>query len=169
MFKFKSILLAISLIVLVGCKNDDEGKIEFNPEVVTQNAGNLEMFSATIYGKLVLPDIRKEDFTFGFEYSTDQAFSALKLKRVECAFYNTQNGNMFSSSLTNLTMATAYYYRAYISYKGVTYYGDVMTFTTKGVEVITGDMDPSTFEVTSKVEMGADFNKIRFGLCFGAT
>ena len=169
MFKFKYILLAISLIVLVGCKNDDEGKIEFNPDVVTQNAGNLEMFSATIYGKLVLPDIRKEDFTFGFEYFTDQAFSALKLKRVECAFYNTQNGNMFSSSLTNLTMATAYYYRAYITYKGVTYYGDVMTFTTKGVEVITGDMDPSTFEVTSKVEMGADFNKIIYGLCFGAT
>ena len=169
MTKYKSLLLAILLIVFAGCEKEKEGKIEFDPEAVTQEVESLEMFSATIYGKLVLPDIRKEDFTFGFEYSTDQAFSALKLKRVECAFYNTQNGNMFSSSLTNLTMGTAYYYRAYITYKGVTYYGDVMTFTTKGVEVTTGDMDPSTFEVTSKVAMGSDFEKIRYGLCFGET
>ena len=168
-FSRKTLLLAILVIGFAGCGKEDEGKIEFDPEAVTQEVGNLEMFSATLYGKLVLPDIKKDEFTFGFEYSTDQAFSALKLKRVECAFYNTQNGNMFSSSLTNLTMGTAYYYRAYITYKGVTYYGDVMTFTTKGVEVTTGDMDPSTFEVTSKVAMGSDFEKIRYGLCFGET
>ena len=169
MFKIKSLLLAILLTVFAGCEKENEGKIEFDPEAVTQSVGNLEMFSATIYGKLVLPDIKQEEFTFGFEYSTDQTFSAIKLKRVECTFYNTQNGNMFSSSLTKLTMATEYYYRAYIIYKDKTYYGEIMSFTTKGVEVITGDMDPSTFEVTSRVEMGADFEKIRYGLCFGTT
>ena len=167
--KYKSLLLAILLIVFAGCEKENEGKIEFDPEAVTQEAGKLEMFSATIYGKLVLPNISKEDFTFGFEYSTDQSFSTSKTKKLQCVFYNAQNGNVFNSALTNLTMGTVYYYRAYITYKDITYYGDVMTFTTKGVSVVTGEMDPDTYEVTSKVEMGADFERIRYGLCFGAS
>ena len=162
------ILLSAIALALMSCKNE-EGKITFDPEAVTQNSGNLEMFTATIYGKLVLPDIKPEDFTFGFEYSTDEAFSSSKSRKVQCVFYNTQNENMFSSVLSNLTMATQYYYRAYIIYKEVTYYGDVMTFTTKGVSVITGDMNPETYEVTSKVEMGTDFERVRYGLCFGPT
>ncbi|MBR4842774.1 MAG: hypothetical protein IK006_06760, partial [Bacteroidaceae bacterium] len=169
MTNYKSLLLAILLTVFAGCEKENEGKIEFDPEAVTQSAGNLEMFSATIYGKLVLPDIKQEEFTFGFEYSTDRSFGAMQSKKVQCAFYNTQNENRFSSSLKNLKMATEYYYRAYIIYKDKTYYGEIMSFTTKGVEVVTGDMDPSTFEVTSRVEMGADFEKIRYGLCFGIT
>ena len=167
--KYRSLLLAILVIVFAGCEKEKEGKIAFDPEAVTQNVGNLEMFTATIYGKLVLPDIKPEDFTFGFEYSTDEAFSSSKSRNVRCAFYNTQNENMFSSVLSNLTMATLYYYRAYIIYKDVTYYGEVKSFTTKGVEVITGEMDPVTYEVTSRVEMGADFERIRYGLCFGAS
>ncbi|MBR6369638.1 MAG: hypothetical protein IKS24_01005 [Bacteroidaceae bacterium] len=168
--KYKSFLLAIILIVFAGCEDkENEGKIEFDPEAVTQSVGNLEMFTATIYGKLVLPDIKQENFTFGFEYSTDETFSSMKLKRVECVFFNSQMENMFSSTLKNLAMATEYYYRAYITYKGVTYYGEMKSFVTKGVEVVTGDMDPDTYEVTSKVEMGADFERVRYGLCFGAT
>ena len=162
------ILLSAIALALMSCKNE-EGKIAFDPEAVTQNSGNLEMFTATIYGKLVLPDIKPEDFTFGFEYSTDEAFSSSKSRKVQCVFYNTQNENMFSSVLSNLTMATQYYYRAYIIYKDVTYYGEVKSFTTKGMDVITGDMDPATYEVTSRVEMGADFERVRYGLCFGPT
>ena len=127
--KYRSLLLAILVIVFAGCEKEKEGKIAFDPEAVTQNVGNLEMFTATIYGKLVLPDIKPEDFTFGFEYSTDEAFSSSKSKNVRCAFYNTQNENMFSSVLSNLTMATQYYYRAYIIYNKVTYYGEVESFT----------------------------------------
>ena len=167
--RYKTLLPAILMVVFAGCEKDKEGKIESDPKAVTQSVGNIEMFTATIYGKLVLPDIKPEDFTFGFEYSTDEAFSSSKSKNVRCAFYNTQNENMFSSVLSNLTMATQYYYRAYIIYNKVTYYGEVKSFTTKGIEVVTGDMDPATCEVTSRVEMGADSEKARYGLCYGTS
>ena len=83
MTKYKSLLLAILLIVFAGCEKEKEGKIEFDPEAVTQEVESLEMFSATIYGKLVLPDIRKEDFTFGFEYSVRKSVDSVLSVRLK--------------------------------------------------------------------------------------
>ena len=66
-------------------------------------------------------------------------------------------------------MGTEFFYRAYVTYKDVTYYGEIKSFTTVGVEVRTGDIDPDNFTVTSSAGMGNDVKSVRFGICYGPT
>ena len=167
MKKFRYLSLAILALIFVGCDNENDDPVVADPEAVTQDVIDLGMYSVTMSGSLVLSDIKKEDIAFGFEYSTDNSFSGPATKKVKCPLYDADFA--FKIPLTNLPMGTEFFYRAYVTYKDVTYYGEIKSFTTVGVEVVTGDIDPDNFTVTSSAGMGNDAKSVRFGICYGPT
>ena len=167
MKKFRYLSLAILALIFVGCDNENDDPVVADPEAVTQDVIDLGMYSVTMSGSLVLSDIKKEEIAFGFEYSTDNSFSGPATKKVKCPLYDADFA--FKIPLTNLPMGTEFFYRAYVTYKDVTYYGEIKSFTTVGVEVITGDIDPDNFTVTSSAGMGNDAKSVRFGICYGPT
>ena len=167
MRKLKYLSLAILALFFVGCDNENDDPVVADPEAVTQDVIDLGMYSVTMSGSLVLSDIKKEEIAFGFEYSTDNSFSGPATKKVKCPLYDADFA--FKIPLTNLPMGTEFFYRAYVTYKDVTYYGEIKSFTTVGVEVVTGDIDPDNFTVTSSAGMGNDAKSVRFGICYGPT
>ena len=167
MIKFRYLSLAILALFFVGCGDENDDPVVADPEAVTQGVIDLGMYSVTMSGSLVLSDIKKEEIAFGFEYSTDNSFSGPATKKVKCPLYDADFA--FKIPLTNLPMGTEFFYRAYVTYKDVTYYGEIKSFTTVGVEVTTGDIDPDNFTVTSSAGMGNDAKSVRFGICYGPT
>ena len=167
MRKFRYLSLAILALIFIGCDNENDDPVVADPEAVTQDVIDLGMYSVTMSGSLVLSDIKKEEIAFGFEYSTDNTFSGPATKKVKCPLYDADFA--FKIPLTNLPMGTEFFYRAYVTYKDVTYYGEIKSFTTVGVEVVTGDIDPDNFTVTSSAGMGNDAKSVRFGICYGPT
>jgi hypothetical protein len=167
MKKFRYLSLAILALIFIGCDNENDDPVVADPEAVTQDVIDLGMYSVTMSGSLVLSDIKKEEIAFGFEYSTDNSFSGPATKKVKCPLYDADFA--FKIPLTNLPMGTEFFYRAYVTYKDVTYYGEIKSFTTVGVEVTTGDIDPDNFTVTSSAGMGNDAKSVRFGICYGPT
>jgi hypothetical protein len=167
MKKFRYLSLAILALIFIGCDNENDDPVVADPEAVTQDVIDLGMYSVTMSGSLVLSDIKKEEIAFGFEYSTDNSFSGPATKKVKCPLYDADFA--FKIPLTNLPMGTEFFYRAYVTYKDVTYYGEIKSFTTVGVEVRTGDIDPDNFTVTSSAGMGNDAKSVRFGICYGPT
>ena len=167
MKKFRYLSLAVLALIFVGCGDENDDPVVADPEAVTQGVIDLGMYSVTMSGSLVLSDIKKEEIAFGFEYSTDNSFSGPATKKVKCPLYDADFA--FKIPLTNLPMGTEFFYRAYVTYKDVTYYGEIKSFTTVGVEVTTGDIDPDNFTVTSSAGMGNDAKSVRFGICYGPT
>jgi hypothetical protein len=167
MKKFRYLSLAVLALIFIGCDNENDDPVVADPEAVTQDVIDLGMYSVTMSGSLVLSDIKKEEIAFGFEYSTDNSFSGPATKKVKCPLYDADFA--FKIPLTNLPMGTEFFYRAYVTYKDVTYYGEIKSFTTVGVEVVTGDIDPDNFTVTSSAGMGNDAKSVRFGICYGPT
>ena len=96
-------------------------------EVTTNEATNVTATSATLNGS-----VTKQSWTTitsrGFEW-----------RRTSDSFYTASNPTSWSTYSTSLTMAcnlsgldpsTSYTYRAFITYGGITYYGNEVTFTT---------------------------------------
>lgn len=61
-------------------------------------------------------------------------------------------GNIFTVSFSNLAPETEYKYRSFVTYGGVTYYGNkYKTFTTKEVQALTSAAEVSDITITSAV------------------
>ena len=94
-----------------------------DPTVSTGSVSNVTQTTSTISGTITNPDnvtITERGFELTTVSSGDQATITVA-----------GSGNTFSSNLTNLTPATDYAYRAFITFNGTTVYGDEMTFTTE--------------------------------------
>ena len=102
---------------------DDDGSgpwIPTTPTVVTDPATNLTQTTATLNGTVTNPD-NLTITPMGFEWKEASAF-----------MYNVVNvtGTALTHNLSDLTAGTQYTYRAFITYNGMTYYGEDVTFTT---------------------------------------
>ena len=96
------------------------GPIVTTPTVVTDAASNITQTSATMNGTVTNPD-NVSVTPMGFEW-----------KEASAIMYNIANvtGSTLSYDLDNLTPGTTYSYKAFITYNGLTYYGDEVSFTT---------------------------------------
>ena len=102
---------------------DDNGAGPWNPTtptVVTDPATNVTQTTATLNGTVTNPD-NVSVTPMGFEWKESSAI-----------MYNVVNvtGSALTHDLSNLTAGTQYTYRAFITYNGMTYYGEDVTFTT---------------------------------------
>ena len=102
---------------------DDDGAgpwIPTTPTIVTDPATNVMQTTATMNGTITNPD-NLTVTPMGFEW-----------KEASALMYNIVNvtGATLTHNLNGLTPNTQYTYRAFITYNGMTYYGEDVTFTT---------------------------------------
>ena len=96
------------------------GPVVTPPTVATDAATNITQTSATLNGTVTNPD-NVSVTPMGFEWKESSAI-----------MYNVANvtGSTLAYTLDNLTPGATYSYRAFITYNGMTYYGEEMSFTT---------------------------------------
>ena len=102
---------------------DDDGAgpwIPTTPTVVTDPATNVTQTTATMNGTVTNPD-NVSVTPMGFEWKESSAIAYTVV---------TVTGSALTHSLSNLTAGTQYTYKAFITYNGMTYYGNEVTFTT---------------------------------------
>ena len=94
---------------------------------VLSAAMDITGMSATIGGTIVPPSGTASDLEYGFQYSTSSDFSSeVTSKKIT----EMDPENNFSISISSLVPGTSYYYRSYITMKGVYAYGEIKDFTT---------------------------------------
>ena len=96
-------------------------------------ASEIAVVAATISGTVSLASGTASDLEYGFQYCTSDNFSSdvvsKKIKEID-------SENKFSTQIASLVPMTTYYYRSYIKMNGVYGYGEIMSFTTKGITPI---------------------------------
>lgn len=107
--------------------------------VKTYEATDVGATVAHVEGELMTKDAMLEGERFGFCYNTTGNPDE-NSPGAYGTFKSTSTPN-FTWDMTNLEPETTYYYRAYVTYKGKTYFGEVMTFTTEGEGIMTLDCD----------------------------
>ena len=90
----------------------------------TWDASGVEAASATMNAKLDLTDIISESISYGFFWGTSESSLNSDFKCSEI------KDNAISASLTNLSQATQYWYKAYVKLNDQSFYGEVKTFIT---------------------------------------
>ena len=90
----------------------------------TWDASGVEATSATMNAKLDLTDIISESISYGFFWGTSESSMNSDFKCSEI------KDNAISASLTNLSQATQYWYKAYVKLNNQSFYGEVKTFIT---------------------------------------
>lgn len=92
--------------------------------VVTGNASNITMNSATLEGQITANGCSSVT-AYGFEYSTTSGFTSGTV-----AASTNLSATNFSADISGLTPATTYYYKAFATNDGGTVYGAERSFTT---------------------------------------
>lgn len=103
--------------------------------VKTLDVTDVGATSAHAEGELINENMLKENESFGFYYDTKSNPDESSLCVVG-TFTNTST-SAFSCDMLDLEPETTYYYRAFITYNGVYYWGDIRSFRTLPVKVIT--------------------------------
>ena len=99
-----------------------------NPTVSTSTVSNIGQTAATLNATIKNPD-GVAITAKGFELKATQGGTYVQVA-------GTGAGNAFSANLSALSPSTSYTYKAYITYNGITVYGNELTFNTlaQGVE-----------------------------------
>ena len=97
---------------------------------ILNDAADITSVSVIIGGTIVPPFGTASDLEYGFQYSTSSDFSSgVTSKKIT----DIDSENRFSMPIASLVPQKAYYYRSYIKMNGVYGYGDIKSFTTKGI------------------------------------
>ncbi|MCQ2271075.1 MAG: fibrobacter succinogenes major paralogous domain-containing protein, partial [Bacteroidales bacterium] len=107
----------------------------YQGEVTTDSVNQITSNSATLWGNVTFNGYA-ESYERGFVYGTDPA--NLDQWAVENPAASDETAP-FSKEITGLTVATTYYYQAYIINDFDTAYGEVKSFATKDLAVTTND------------------------------
>ena len=94
------------------------------------DAADVIKTSAIISGIVSLAAGTASDLEYGFQYSITEDFSSGVISK---KITDINSENKFSVPLASLVPATVYYYRSYIKMNGVYGYGEIKSFTTKGI------------------------------------
>lgn len=109
--------------------------------IITNEATSVGEKSAKLNGTLSVISAALP-YTVGFFVSSDDAPSNDNyMKKIECG---SNKINDFSSTITDLSYSTTYYYCSYLLYDGVYYYGETKSFTTtKKTTYAIGELYPN--------------------------
>ena len=90
----------------------------------TKAPTDIDATSAKLNAKLDLSDVKYKSVIYGFYWSTSEASQDTGIKG------GAISNNAYSSSLTNLSQKTQYWYKAYVTLDDQTFYGIVRSFMT---------------------------------------
>jgi len=103
----------------------DAGAFEAVTNITTNAATNQQPTSATLEGNVIFAETATT-ITRGFVYATTQNFDVTTATSVT----NSGTGlGVYSDNITGLTKDQLYYYRAWVAFDGVKYYGSKKQFT----------------------------------------
>lgn len=127
------IIFSFILFILCGCDKDSLPTVA--PNIATGVASNVDNTTATV--SLSITDVSNSK-EIGVLYSTNSAMlTSTDAQKGVIGNYKSDDN---SATLTGLSAGTTYYYKAY-AYNGGDYiYGDIKTFTTRGVQDIDGNV-----------------------------
>ena len=122
----------------------------------TMNAASeIEVFSATISGKVNLPSETTSGLEYGFQYCTSADFAS-NVTTIKVTDLDSEN--KFSIVISSLIDHTTYYYRSYIKVNGATVNGEVKTFTTLP--------NPYTYQADLSVSSASDLSSSGSANCY---
>ena len=110
--------------------SQQSGSTAVPPTVNTDPATDLTQTSATLNGSVSSPD-NVTVTAKGFDWKTTVGGTYTLVS-------GTGAGSSFTASLTGLTANTSYTYRAFVTYGGITFYGNEQTFVTLTTNPVTG-------------------------------
>lgn len=168
----KKILYLLFMLAVLFASCGEEGPLGKDepkkPGVTTQAATDVQMFTATLNAKLVLPEQMATDFEIGFEISEDQIFPEETTQKLKSKSYDPNF--KYSCNIETLDPGTTYYVRAYMINQMGLYLGDTKTFSTTALEIITFDIDTTNYSVTTHVNVQQlSTKRITYGVCYGTT
>lgn len=182
-----TIILLSCFFSFMGCEEelplDENGQpIENNqPEekstLETFDASDIGLFTAVLHGKNGLSLGEDEDYTIGFQLSTDSLFSDELTKL--CIADSIASDSTFSFSISrgvgyNMDMpalepGTTYYARSFIILREMALVARTISFKTVPVEITTGIIDTVTNTIDCKVNLFKDDCWVDgiLGVCYG--
>ena len=106
----------------------------------TKDASEVEAYKATLNAKLDLTDVQYKSLAYGFLWGTSES---------ELIYRDSKSSeikdNAFSTAVTGLSQKTQYWYKAYVTLDGQTFYGEVKSFTTGVVPVESISLDKKEY------------------------
>lgn len=105
----------------------------------TRDATEVEASSAVLNASLDLTGVQYDSVSYGFYWGTSEIDLNTKLTGGEI------KDNVYSSSLTNLSHKTQYWYKPYVTLDGQTFFGEVRSFTTDVVPVQSVSLDKTEY------------------------
>lgn len=176
---FTTLLLLIWGSIITGCDDNLADSSNNVYSVTTIEVSDVGLFSAVLHANVNIPKSFGNDYTVGFQLSTDSLFP-VDLTHLCIADVVEQDGS-FSFSIYRtigndidmplLNPETQYYVRAFIKFDNVAYVGGVKSFKTIPLEIITGAMDPKTNTVSCQVNLFNEDSWISgiLGVCYSYT
>lgn len=100
----------------------------------TGAASNITMTSATVKGTTTLPSAYPNNTTIQYRIVYGTSSSSLTSSSSSSLATPELNGTVLTAELSDLVMATTYYYCVRASVNGSYYYSDIKSFTTKDIQ-----------------------------------
>lgn len=116
---------------------------------ITIGATNISPVSVVLLGKANLTSTVASDITMGIMWSTSSGVLPSNSKKVEAI--NMDKDYNYSVLLTGLDPETTYYYRSYVTQRGVDTYGITKEFTTKTIASTIETIDATEISAASSV------------------
>lgn len=182
-----TIILLSCFFCFMGCEEelplDENGNpIENNQSeekstLETFDASDIGLFTAVLHGRIGMTLGEDEDYTIGFQLSTDSLFpeELTKLCIVDSIAsdstfsFSINRGVGYNMDMPTLEPGTTYYARSFIILRETAFVAGTISFKTVPVEITTGIIDTVTNTIDCKVNLFKDDCWIDgiLGVCYG--
>lgn len=173
-------LIIFCCILWTGCDEElpeiDSNQQIINYSITTNDVSDVGIFSAVLHAKINIP--LRDEYTIGFQLSTDSLFPG-ELTHL-CLADSIASDSSFSFSIVrgvgydvdmpSLEPGTQYFVRSFINLGEIGYVGNLKSFNTIPVEIITGVLDSVSNGINCKVNILTYDSWIGgfLGVCYGA-
>ena len=168
--KFNLPILFLSyLLILLGCKTQENVPVKENPPtVLTRAASDISLFNSTLNGEVI-----DEGFTAvtdrGFVYSDKNTNPLVNDTKVQSG----QGKGVYSVKVDKLALNTKYYFKAYSTNTKGTSYGEVQNYTTSDYKIPTVTTDAPVNTTFYSADLGGSVTDAggstitQRGICYG--
>ena len=116
------LLAALMVLLTVSCKKD---KKPGNPSVKTQEATEIEAYSARLHARIDFAGVRWASVNFGFFWGTSEETEGTYTMGVGVL----DEDNAYSAEITGLAPETEYWFKAFVEIDDQPYTGEILHFT----------------------------------------
>lgn len=153
-------------------ESDDNGNDEYET-TVTGNATDITNYTATISSWANILDNLSTDLKVGIIYTQEGTPSKNNGTQDTASVSSLGSDAKYTIQLTNLTPSTTYYFRSFVYQSGIWFYGNVKSFTTKGLdaELVSGEVTKLTcysakISGAVSIDESTQYITLTYGICY---